>query len=140
MPRPRIEGLVASFPKLIGSGGDQHTYVETESVRYVYQPLEDNIYMVLITNKHSNILQDIDTLHLFSRVVADYCRVVDEREIARYAFDLLSVFDEIISLGYKENVQMPQIRTIIQMESHEERIQAEIERVGRIIIYLTGSF
>ena len=41
MSRIRIEGLLAAFPKLVGSGtGKQHTYVETENVRYVYQPIE----------------------------------------------------------------------------------------------------
>ena len=39
MSRVRIEGLLAAFPKLVGSG-KQHTYVETENVRYVYQPME----------------------------------------------------------------------------------------------------
>ena len=39
MSRIRIEGLLAAFPKLVGSG-KQHTYVETENVRYVYQPME----------------------------------------------------------------------------------------------------
>jgi hypothetical protein len=40
MSRIRIEGLLAAFPKLVGSGNKQHTYVETENVRYVYQPIE----------------------------------------------------------------------------------------------------
>lgn len=39
MSRIRIEGLLAAFPKLIGSG-KQHTFVETENVRYIYQPME----------------------------------------------------------------------------------------------------
>ena len=34
MTRPRIEGLLAAFPKLMASG-KQHTFVETESVRLV---------------------------------------------------------------------------------------------------------
>lgn len=126
MPRSRIEGLLASFPKLT-SAGQQHTTVETEAVRYVYQPLED-LYMILITNKQSNILQDIDTLHLFARVVSDTCRSNDEREILRHAFDLLSSFDEIVSLGYRENVNLAQIKSITEMESHEEKIQEIIAR------------
>lgn len=92
--------------------------------------------MVLITNKTSNILQDIDTLSLFARVVVEYCRSQNEKEIQKQAFELLAVFDEIVSLGfihtvthsYRENVSLGQIRTISAMESHDERIQAEIAR------------
>lgn len=94
MTRARLEGLTDSFGKLVATdkcmfifcfwlkcckshvkdygfyrlAQRQHTFVETDSVRYVYQPL-DQVYMVLITTKASNILEDLETLRLFSRVV-----------------------------------------------------------------------
>lgn len=102
--------------------------METSEVRYVYQPLED-LYIVLITNKASNILQDIDTLHLFARVVSDLCRSAEEREILRNSFEVLSAFDEIVSLGYRESVNLMQVRSVLEMESHEEKIQEIIARV-----------
>ncbi|KAJ3276265.1 Coatomer subunit delta [Terramyces sp. JEL0728] len=133
MTRSRIEGLLNAFPKLLGSA-DQHTFVETEAVRYVYQPL-DELYIILITNKNSNILQDIDTLHLFARVVSEYCRSTEEKEIVKQRFELILVFDEVISLGFRENINLgywiandSQIKTISAMESNDERIQAEIEK------------
>lgn len=85
--------------------------------------------MVLITNRQSNILQDIDSLHLFAQVVSSICKSLDEREILRNAFELLSAFDEIVTLGYRENLTLSQIKTFLEMESHEERIQEIIARV-----------
>jgi hypothetical protein len=126
MPRSRIEALLASFPKLADSG-TQHTTVEQDNVRFVYQPL-DELYMVLITNRQSNILQDIDSLHLFAQVVTSTCRSLDEREIVRNAYELLSAFDELVALGYRENLTLSQIKTFLEMESHEERIQEIIAR------------
>ena len=96
-------------------------------MRYVYQPL-DELYMVLITNLQSNILQDINTLHLFAQVVSSICKSLDEREIQKNAFELLTAFDEIVTLGYRENLTMSQIKTFLDMESHEERIQEIIAR------------
>lgn len=126
MSRARIESLLASFPKLIPTG-TQHTSVETTDVRYVYQPLEE-LYILLITNKASNILQDIETLHLFARVVSDMCRSAEQREIQKNAFELLGAFDEIVSLGYREAVNLMQVRSVLEMESHEEKIQDIIAR------------
>lgn len=126
MQRSRVEALLASFPKLADTAS-QHTTVEQDNVRFVYQPL-DELYMVLITNRQSNILQDISTLHLFAQVVGSICKSMDEREISRCAFELLSAFDEVVTLGYRENLTPSQIKTFLDMESHEERIQEIIAR------------
>lgn len=120
LTKSRIEGLVAAFPKLM-TGGKQHTFVETDSVRYVYQPL-DSLYMLLITTKASNILEDLETLRLFSRVIPEYCRNMDEKDILDNSFNLIFAFDEIVALGYRESVNLAQIRTFVEMDSHEEKV------------------
>lgn len=120
MTRARIEGLLAAFPKLMNTG-KQHTFVETESVRYVYQPLE-KLYMLLITTKASNILEDLETLRLFSKVIPEYCRAMEEQEVLDHAFELIFAFDEIVALGYRESVNLAQIRTFTEMDSHEEKM------------------
>jgi coatomer subunit delta len=119
MSRPRIEGLLAAFPKLVGTG-KQHTFVETESVRYVYQPL-DKLYVLLVTTKASNILEDLETLRLFARVIPEYSRGTQESDVINNTFEIMFAFDEIVALGYRENVNLAQIRTFTEMDSHEER-------------------
>nr|CAD7460759.1 unnamed protein product [Timema tahoe] len=126
MTKARIEGLLSAFPKLM-STGKQHTFVETESVRYVYQPLE-KLYMLLITTKASNILEDLETLRLFSRVIPEYCRSMEESEIADNAFNLIFAFDEIVALGYRESVNLAQIRTFVEMDSHEEKVYQAVRQ------------
>eukprot|EP00045_Choanoeca_perplexa_P014442 m.169987 g.169987 ORF g.169987 m.169987 type:complete len:511 (+) comp16678_c0_seq1:29-1561(+) len=124
--RSRIEGLLAAFPKLRGAE-DQHTFIETDSVRYVYQPMEQ-LYMVLITTKNSNILEDLETLRLFAKVVPEFCQVMTESEVAANAFELIFAFDEVIALGYREQVNLSQIRTYTEMESHDENIYKMVQK------------
>lgn len=130
MTRIRIEGLLAAFPKLLGSDNKQHTYVETESVRYLYQPME-NLYLLLITNRASNVVEDLETLRLLSKVVPDIAGAVNtltEERISEKCFDLIFAFDEVITAGgYREPITLPQIRTNMDMESHEEKLHNMIK-------------
>ncbi|GLC34550.1 hypothetical protein PLESTB_001249200 [Pleodorina starrii] len=120
MSRIRIEGLLAAFPKLVGTG-KQHTYVETENVRYIYQPME-GLYLLLITNKQSNILEDLETLRLLSKLVPEFSQSLEEESVAGKAFELIFAFDEVISLGHKENITVQQVKQNCEMESHEEKL------------------
>lgn len=125
MSRVRIEGLLAAFPKLIGSDR-QHTYVETENIRYLYQPLEA-MYLVLVTNKGSNILEDLETLRLLGKVVSEFVLPLEEEYIAAAAFDLIFAFDEVVTVGgHKDNVTSGQVKQNTEMESHEEKLHKMI--------------
>lgn len=122
MSRIRIEGLLMAFPKLINTN-QQHTYVETNNVRYIYQPVE-TLYVLLITTKNSNIVEDLDTLRLLCRVLSEYAPkygIVDEDSIVKSTFDIVYAFDEVIDWGgLRENVNLQQIATLTEMYSKEE--------------------
>lgn len=45
-------------------------------------------------------------------------------------FDLIFAFDEIVSLGYRESVNLAQVRTFTEMDSHEERVYNQIQIVS----------
>lgn len=125
MSRVRIEGLLAAFPKLV-STDTQHTYVETDNVRYLYQPME-SMYLVLVTNKSSNILEDLETLRLLGKVITEFVLPLEEDYVAAAAFDLIFAFDEVVTLGgHKENVTSIQVKQNIEMESHEEKLHKMI--------------
>ena len=72
----KMEEYISTFPQLIESGkyihlihtDSQCTYVETESVRYVYLPIDD-LYLVLITNKNSNIIEDTEIIRQLHKII-----------------------------------------------------------------------
>jgi hypothetical protein len=119
----------------MSSGSDthkQHTYIETEAVRYVYQPLDNTLYLLLITNRASNIVEDLDTLRLLSKVVPNITgttgNLTDEKVVEK-SFDLIFAFDEVItSGGYRESITLSQIRTNMEMDSHEEKLHNMIKQ------------
>jgi hypothetical protein len=47
---------------------------------------------------------------------------MEEAEILDNAFNLIFAFDEIVALGYRESVNLAQIRTFVEMDSHEEKV------------------
>jgi len=75
----------------------------------------------MVTNKTSNILEDLDTLHFIAKLVPEFCKALEEGEVLKNAFDLAQAFDEAVSVGYKERVTVQQVKqfTVI-MESHDE--------------------
>ena len=128
MNRLRVEGLLAAFPKLMGHS-KQHTFVETDAVRYVYQPLENNMFLLLITTKASNIVEDLGTLRLLAKVVPDVTGSISEHAINEHAFEIIFAFDEVLTTGgYKEDISPSTIRTNLEMHSHEEEMALMLKK------------
>lgn len=138
--RGRIEGLITSFNRLIvdilkNDTDRQDTTIETESVRYLYQIL-DNITIVVITSKGSNVLEDLSTLSVCSKVIGAYCRSgsIQERDIINNFIDIVFAFDQIITpFGYKDNnhLTLGQIKSIVEMDSHDEKL-AELNEEAKM--------
>jgi hypothetical protein len=61
---------------------------------------------------------------------------VDEKEVFEHAFELLSAFDEIVALGYKESVNLAQIRTYTEMDSHDERVHDAMKQVEILLVQI----
>ena len=55
---------------------------------------------------------------------------MEEAEIIDQAFPLIFAFDEIVALGYRENVNLAQIRTFTEMDSHEEKVYQAVRQVS----------
>lgn len=123
--RIRIEGLLSAFPKLLGKGNRQVTNIESGSVRYLYQPVEE-MYLVLVTTKQSNIMEDVATMRLMGRAIPEYCPDVSEEGVVDKAFEIMFAFDEMVTNGTREAQSMEQVVVALEMHSEaEERAQRE---------------
>lgn len=60
--------------------------------------------------------------------IPEYCRNLDEKDISDNAFNLIFAFDEIVALGYRESVNLAQIKTFVEMDSHEEKVYLAVRQ------------
>ena len=73
-------------------------------------------------------MEDLETLHLLANIVPEYCHALDEKEIVKNSFDIIFAFDEAIAMGYKERVNVSQIKHFTAMESNDEiRYKADLK-------------
>lgn len=64
---------------------------------------------------------------------------MDENEIIENAFNLIFAFDEIVALGYRESVNLSQIRTFVEMDSHEEKVYQAVRQVINLLFSIDRS-
>jgi len=96
--------------------------VETDAIRYVYVPIEQ-LFLVLITTKNSNIIEDLEVLQQLNQVVVACCSSnMKESSVLNKSFELILMFDDVITQGYRESVNMPQLEAFLEMDSTDEKI------------------
>jgi hypothetical protein len=99
-------------------------------VRYLWQPIEDFV-VVLVTSKGSNILEDLDTLHTFAKIVSSYCPRISEKDVLEVFYELCIAFDQAVTPnGHKERATVGQIRSFVEMDSHDEKM-AELDQEAK---------
>jgi len=118
MTRLRVDGLLSAFHSLVDVGRD-HAFIETEAARYVCQPME-SLHLLLVTDKSSNIFEDLGTLQLLARV--------SEEVVLKHALDIVFAFDEAVSCGHRQIVTPSQVECYTKMDSHEEKHHHVIEK------------
>jgi len=96
------------------------THFESDKVRYIFIPI-DTFYLILITTKNSNIIEDTEILKLIYRLIQDLCDSINQESIIKNAFEIMLGIDDIVSLGYRNGVNLGQIKQYLQMESVEEK-------------------
>ena len=65
----------------------------------------EKLFLVLITNKNSNIIEDLEVLRQLNTVVVQQCnQSIDEKIVLRKAFELVLSFDDVVTMGYRESV------------------------------------
>ena len=67
---------------------------------------------------------------------------MDENDVQEHCFELIFAFDEIVALGYRENVNLAQIRTFTEMDSHDEKVAVAMRQVSScdLLRYLSLPF
>jgi len=87
------------------------------------------MYLLLITTKASNIVEDLGTLRLLAKVVPDVTGSLSEHAINEHAFEIIFAFDEVLTTGgYKEDISPSTIRTNLEMHSHEEEMALMLKK------------
>lgn len=132
MTRGDVETYLNRFIKKVEQFclSNEYTYMEIDNIRFIYQAI-DSIYLILMTPLNSNIIEDMDSLQLFCQVLYDCCNnppPITEDLIADNCFEVIFAFDEIISFGYKESINLSQIKTCLEMESQEEKLHKLIRQ------------
>jgi hypothetical protein len=117
--RLELEEYIVHFSRNIDTCKES-THLETDKVRYLFITI-DELYLIIITTKNSNFIEDIEILKLIYRLLQDSCIVITAVSIIINAIKIALGIDDLLSMGLRESVTIPQIKQLLEMESQDEK-------------------
>lgn len=119
--RTLVEDCVKSLPRLIKEE-QQHTYVDHNNLRLNYLPM-DKLYLISISDKNSNILEDIEIVRTLQNVLTQVLSAgINEREVCDNSIDLILAIDDVISLGNRNICSESMVLSALEMDSSNEKM------------------
>lgn len=120
MSRKQLEEHIVAFSRNVDIHKDS-TYFENDKSRYLYIPIE-SLFLILISTKDSNIIEDMEVIKLSYRLITDLCGGrFNEGFLVNHSFELALALDDVISLGYRDGVNLVQVKQYLGMDSIEEK-------------------
>ena len=120
MTRMELEEHIVQFSRNIDSY-KEITHFESDKVRFIFIPI-DSYFLILITSKNSNIIEDTEILKLIYRLIQDLCQgQINYDSIIENSYEIMLGIDDIACLGYRNGINIIQIKQYLQMESLEEK-------------------
>ena len=118
--RMDLEEYIIQFSRGVDSC-KEITHFESDKVRYIFIPI-DTFYLILITTKNSNIIEDTEILKLIYRLIQDLCNgQINYDSIIENSYEIMLGIDDIACLGYRNGINIAQVKQFLQMESLEEK-------------------
>jgi hypothetical protein len=54
-------------------------------------------------------MEDLETLRLLAKLVPEFAASMDEEGVKGNAFDIILAFDEVLAMGHRETINLPQV-------------------------------
>ncbi len=116
-----FEDFAFSLPQTMKKES-QHTFAVHGQYRLIYLPIE-GLLLSLVTDKNSNILEDIESVAVMKEVVSSIIgSQPDQTAIFDHYVDLVLAFDDMVNLNTRNAISKTQISALLEMESNNEKI------------------
>jgi hypothetical protein len=128
LSKSRLDTFISGFFAKLNAM-DQSTLVQGDIVNFLFKPMDTSFMLILVTNKESNIVSDINALNLASSILGDICHPLSLEAIESHCFELVFAIDELFPLSLlNETPSATQVFANLAMDSANEKLEEMITK------------